>query len=33
MNVVGNDVDELVDGVVQLLPLCHGLHSIDHLDV
>ena len=24
MNVVGDDVDELVDGEVQLLPLCHG---------
>ena len=24
MNVVGDDVDELVDGEVQFLPLCHG---------
>ena len=24
MNVGGNDVDDLVDGDVQLLPLCHG---------
>ena len=23
MNLVGDDVDDLVDGVVQLLPLCH----------
>ena len=24
MNLVGDDVDDLVDGDVQLLPLCHG---------
>ena len=24
MNVGGGDVDDLVDGEVQLLPLCHG---------
>ena len=24
MNVGGGDVDDLVDGDVQLLPLCHG---------
>ena len=24
MNIVGDDVDDLVDGEVQLLPLCHG---------
>ena len=23
MDLVGDDVDDLVDGVVQLLPLCH----------
>ena len=24
MNVAGSDADDLVDGDVQLLPLCHG---------
>ena len=24
MNIVGDDVDDLVDGVMQLLALCHG---------
>ena len=31
MNLVGDDVDDLVDGEVQLLPLCHV--ALDHLDV
>ena len=34
MNLVGDDVDDLVGGVVQLLPLCHGCaRSSGSLDV